>query len=1785
MTNDVRSAGARLRPAWVVLLALAALLWVMPAAARVIGVGEGVVPAGSGGGVQSLSVGRNYVCALRWDRSTQCWGENYNGQTSPPYQPFVAVRSGEGFSCGLDEAGNLTCWGVNYAGQVQPPLGPFTSFDLGRDRGCAIRTNGELACWGTDAYGNPVTSLPGTFKAVAVGEYRICGLHTDGQIECSDQSEQNPVPQGEFIAISAGAMQTCALRANGYAECWPGYSFPYGTIEPIADAFAEISVGEEYSCGLRTDGTVRCWGKQSNEVFPVPAGRFVAVVAGNRFACGVRPQGPVECWNDGGYTTLFPPMDLTAGTLPIRGDGVVPEANGRVRALVSGTEHSCALLGDGRVMCWGALSFNMPPLGQGFDALVSGSRHVCGLRRDNRQAECWGDVYMASPEQAFDALAAGDGFTCGLRGNGRVFCWGGPYGPGRDIDGVYVAVDAGGPFACGLRADGQSECWEPWNTPQRTQSQQLLQTVGTQMNQSCGLDITGRAHCWNGPGETAYEQWSPEPLVTLSVGEYNTCGLSAGGRLFCWGGSYYPAEPYQDSFTALSLGREHACGVSVDGTVRCWGNNYAGQATPPRELTIPYAIDAGDRHTCALQLTGELTCWGDNINGQVTVPNEPEAPAFVGVGSGDEFSCGLREDGRVQCWGLDANGQLQAPIDPFRQISIGRQHGCGIGWDGQVRCWGWNSNGQTDAPNDYYTRYRSVSAGFVHSCAVTEMGEGRCWGYSGEGQTWVPYLENGRRWISIQAGDQHSCGLRDDGMIQCWGSDRDGQIRDTPTGYFRALSAGAFHNCAIRTDGRLACWGGNWAGQSNAPEGTFVAVTAGSHHSCAISTEGVKQCWGDNTQLQAPPRAVVPPQIDGVPLNAPYQLRLWLIDANLDPSGYPSGGSGQLIEGASFRISDGVLPPGLSLSVDGTISGYASAIGTYPVTITAVDGSGFGASRHFDLVVDGTPPEVYPYVYGSYGTVNGWYTGTVNLGWSINDPESGEWVVSGCDWHSLSWDTSGVTFSCTAQSVGGTTTRSITLKRDTTAPETTLTATPAGNTSGSDKAFSFSGSDATSGVAGFECRLDGAAFTACTSPRSYTGLAAGSHRFEARAYDKAGHRDATPAVHSWIIDTTPPVVTPTVTGPKGANDWYIGRVQIDFALGEPDSPFTEMTGCGSYILDTDTPGASFTCTAGSAGGTTVKSVSLKNDVTRPDTTITAAPSEPSNPSQARFEFSGSDATSGVADLWCNLDDEGFRRCTSPYTVNVGAGTHTLQVMAQDAAGWEDLTPATHTWSVDGSSAVITREITGTRNDLYWYTTDVHATWTVSDPESPVTSSGCEPVDVTADTTGTDFTCSADSYGGHSSSTLRVQRDTVPPQTTLTATPPALSSSRSAQFTFIGGDATAGVRYYECSFDGAAFERCSSPYGVWAVPGAHTVQIRAVDNAYHADPSPAEYTWVVDDTPPTIQPVVSGAQGSNGWYVGDVQVRWDVSDAESPVSSNGCATVAITADTTGASFTCTASSTGGSTSRTVTVKRDATAPTIVARADTSSNAAGWYNHAVDVVFGCDDATSGVDACPGSQTLAAEGTNTANALGITDAAGNTATSNVVTVQIDRVAPTLTPSVTPGTLLLNAIAAARANGQDGRSGIASETCAPLATGSVGNKSVSCTVTDVAGNSATAPAAYRVMYGFNGFNSPVQNPSVLNVIKAGRSIPLRWRVVDAQGAPVTHLTSAAVSATAISCPSSTENRIYTYGGSNSQLQNLGNGYYQLDWPGAGSLRGYCRRLDLNLGDGQLRPAQFKFN
>jgi hypothetical protein len=119
---------------------------------------------------------------------------------------------------------------------------------------------------------------------------------------------------------------------------------------------------------------------------------------------------------------------------------------------------------------------------------------------------------------------------------------------------------------------------------------------------------------------------------------------------------------------------------------------------------------------------------------------------------------------------------------------------------------------------------------------------------------------------------------------------------------------------------------------------------------------------------------------------------------------------------------------------------------------------------------------------------------------------------------------------------------------DATAPDTTIDTNPANPTNDPTGDFTFSSADVT---ATFECRVDSGAFAPCTSPFTTTALGEGSHTFEVRARDAAGNVDATPAVHSWVVDLTPPTVV-IVTRPDATTT----DTTPEFTFNSPDATAT-----------------------------------------------------------------------------------------------------------------------------------------------------------------------------------------------------------------------------------------------------------------------------------------------------------------------------------------------------------------------------------------------------------------------------------------------------------------------------------------------------------------------------------------------------------------------------------------------------------------------------------------------------
>ena len=245
-------------------------------------------------------------------------------------------------------------------------------------------------------------------------------------------------------------------------------------------------------------------------------------------------------------------------------------------------------------------------------------------------------------------------------------------------------------------------------------------------------------------------------------------------------------------------------------------------------------------------------------------------------------------------------------------------------------------------------------------------------------------------------------------------------------------------------------------------------------------------------------------------------------------------------------------------------------------------------------VVDSTPPEIAPVLNGIEGP-GGWYRSNVQVAWSVSDAESAVKSTSGCSAFSVSEDTDGVTFTCTATSEGGTATRSITIRRDTVAPTLEFgAASPVADASGyhsSDVSFPYTVADALSGV-----------YTTSTgNPVVISGE--GLHlTVQVVVTDQAGN-SATFATPEVFIERSPPIITSTVIGTTFFYDWYVTNPQISFAVTDPQSPILSQSGCGATTVNQDTAGLTITCTATSSGGTATASVSVKRDSTPPTVTL------------------------------------------------------------------------------------------------------------------------------------------------------------------------------------------------------------------------------------------------------------------------------------------------------------------------------------------------------------------------------------------------------------------------------------------------------------------------------------------------------------------------------------------------------------------------------------------------------
>ncbi|MBI3978179.1 MAG: tandem-95 repeat protein, partial [Chloroflexi bacterium] len=881
----------------------------------------------------------------------------------------LVVQAGGDHGCAVLEAGALKCWGSNSYGQLglgdvsdrgdgPSEMGsalPAVDLGIGRTAAsvsaggghtCALLDTDQVKCWGFSQFGRlglgdtidrgdaagemgdalPAVDLGAGRTAVAIatgvnnawshtcaildtGQVKCWGHNADGELGLGDRNNRGWAPgeMGDALpavnlgtgrtaaAIATGGFHTCALLDTGEVKCW-GFSDQ-----------GQLGLGDKLSRGDEPG--------EMGDALPavdLGAGRTAtAVAAGSSYTCAILDTGQVKCWGRNYYG------QLGLGDKADRGDqaGEMGDAlpaidlgAGRTAVVIApGGKHTCALLDDGNVKCWGYNSSGQLGLGDQND-------------RGDGPGEMGGALPAVNLGTGRTALAvdAGVDFTCALLDTNQIKCWG-YNGNGRlglgDVnargDGAtemgdnLPVVDLAGAVLLPTANRAPVANSQSVSTPEDTAVAITLAATDADGDTLTYTVIGGPAHGalggtapnliytpaanFNGADSFTFQASdgvtnSNVATVTIGVTPVNDPPVAFSQSVSTTAGTAVTitlsaADADGDALTytvvtapghgtlsgaAPSLTYSPAAGFAGVDTftfVASDGNLESNTATVTVTVAAPPApggparsvVQAGSSHTCALLETGEVKCWGGNNGGQ--------------LGLGDKFSRG------------DAAGEMGAALPAVNlgtgrtaaSIAVGGGHSCALLDTGQVKCWGWNGRGDLGL---WDTNWRGDGPG--------EMGDA------------LPTVDLGigRLAVALSAGGYDTCALLDNGQVKCWGSNDSGQLglgdvitRGDNLGEMgdalpavdlgagrraTAIAAGTTHTCALLDNGQVKCWGDNFYGQlglgdtirrgDNAGEmgdalpavnlgagRTATAIAVGNSHTCAVLDTGQVKCWGSNS--------------------------------------------------------------------------------------------------------------------------------------------------------------------------------------------------------------------------------------------------------------------------------------------------------------------------------------------------------------------------------------------------------------------------------------------------------------------------------------------------------------------------------------------------------------------------------------------------------------------------------------------------------------------------------------------------------------------------------------------------------------------------------------------------------------------------------------------------------------------------------------------------------------------------------------------------------------------------
>ena len=820
------------------------------------------------------------------------------------------------------------------------------------------------------------------------------------------------------------------------------------------------------------------------------------------------------------------------------------------------------------------------------------------------------------------------------------------------------------------------------------------------------------------------------------------------------------------------------------------------------------------------------------------------------------------------------------------------------------------------------------------------------------------------------------------------------------------------------------------------------------------------------------------------------------------------------------------------------------------------------------------------------GTSNGWVDGDVTVTLTPSDNLSGVVsttyaVDSGAPQSgtSLTLSDEGVhvlTFSSTDAAGNAEDVQTATIRIDLTAPQISHAFTPLSYTDGA-------WTNRTVTVT-FTCTDQGGSGVAdCTSP--VTASSEGIHVVDGTATDGAGNTATDRATVR--IDTTAPLVGAVVSGLLNAAGWYSGPVTVTFSGSDALSGVSSVTPPFVVLGEGSGQGASATVTD-AAGNTATDGVTgIDVDLTPP--VLTASFPTGWQTGDVLVDWSCTDPLSGVATGPADetVTGEGANLSSSASCTDVAGNTTTETVTGIRI----DRTPPTTLATVPDALASgwyggpVTVTLSGNDN-----LSDVAATFYTVDGGPAQPYSGAFPFATEGTHTLAFWSVDGAGHAETPGAPLTLKVDTTAPVTDLIdPISPATGwfVTTGIPFAFEPSDGGAGVAATFYTIDGGNPETFGETFTAQLTAGRHTITYWSVDLAGNTE-STHTTTIDIDPTAPTITGTAVPAPNGNGWNNSDVTVSFTADDG--PLGSGVVSLtdpVVVGTESAARILTGTAQdAAGNSSSTTVTVRLDKTPPTVGGAVTSGApNAAGWYRSPVTVGFICADALSGVDSCTAPVTLSTDGANRFADGTALDRAGNSASTRVSGINLDKVGPTARFSRTVGTALFgDPLTAPTCTAADSLSGPAGCTVTGFST-AVGTHTLTATARDNAGNVTTATQAYTVSpWTVRGFYSPIDLGTVVNTVKGGSTVPVKFELF----AGTTELTSTAdvVSLTvqSMTCkPSSLTDAIEATvaTGGTALRYDATAGQFIFNWKtpaGAGK----CYQLTMTARDGSTQTALF---